>query len=56
MADQLFVRVLGGLRVVVGARPLVGLASAKANALLVYLAVTARRSRVRRWPGCSGAI
>jgi DNA-binding SARP family transcriptional activator/tetratricopeptide (TPR) repeat protein len=40
MADQLFVRVLGGLRVVVGARPLVGLASAKANALLVYLAVT----------------
>ncbi len=40
MADQLFVHVLGGLRVAVGERPLVGLVSAKAKALLTYLAVT----------------
>ena len=40
MGEQLRVGVLGGLHLTVGGRPLVGLASAKARALLVYLAVT----------------
>jgi DNA-binding SARP family transcriptional activator len=41
MGIQLDVRVLGGLQLAVGGRPLDGLASAKGRALLVYLAVTA---------------
>jgi DNA-binding SARP family transcriptional activator len=40
MGEQLRVKVLGGLHLTVGGRPLVGLGSAKAKALLVYLAVT----------------
>ena len=40
MGEQLRVRVLGGLHLTVGGRPLVGLASAKARVLVVYLAVT----------------
>jgi DNA-binding SARP family transcriptional activator/tetratricopeptide (TPR) repeat protein len=40
MGEQLRVGVLGGLDLTVGGRPLAGLASAKARALLVYLAVT----------------
>jgi predicted ATPase/DNA-binding SARP family transcriptional activator len=40
MEQELRVRVLGGAELAVGGRPLVGLASAKATALLVYLAVT----------------
>jgi DNA-binding SARP family transcriptional activator len=40
MGNQLHVRVLGGLDVALGERPVVGLASAKAKALLIYLAVT----------------
>jgi hypothetical protein len=40
MGEQLRVSVLGGLDVAVGGLPLVGLASAKARALLAYLAVT----------------
>jgi DNA-binding SARP family transcriptional activator/tetratricopeptide (TPR) repeat protein len=40
MEQQLRVCVLGGLDLAVGGRPLVGLASAKARALLAYLAVT----------------
>jgi DNA-binding SARP family transcriptional activator len=40
MGEQLRVRVLGGLHLTVGGRPLAELASAKARALLVYLAVT----------------
>jgi predicted ATPase/DNA-binding SARP family transcriptional activator len=42
MEQQLVVRVLGGTRLAVDGRPLVELASAKATALLVYLAVTGR--------------
>jgi DNA-binding SARP family transcriptional activator len=40
MGEQLRIGVLGGLQLAVDARPLGGLASAKARALLVYLAVT----------------
>jgi predicted ATPase/DNA-binding SARP family transcriptional activator len=40
MGHELRVRVLGGTELAVDGRPLVGLASAKATALLVYLAVT----------------
>jgi predicted ATPase/DNA-binding SARP family transcriptional activator len=40
MGQELRVRVLGGTELAVDGRPLVGLASAKATALLVYLAVT----------------
>jgi len=40
MDQQLHVRVLGGAELAVGERPLVELASAKAVALLFYLAVT----------------
>jgi predicted ATPase/DNA-binding SARP family transcriptional activator len=40
MEQELRVRVLGGAELAVGGRPLVELASAKAAALLVYLAVT----------------
>ena len=40
MRERLTVHVLGGLDVAVGGRPLVELASAKARALLTYLAVT----------------
>ena len=40
MGEQLRVGVLGGLDLTVGGRPLAGLASAKARALLAYLAVT----------------
>jgi predicted ATPase/DNA-binding SARP family transcriptional activator len=40
MEQGLRVRVLGGAELAVSGRPLVGLASAKATALLVYLAVT----------------
>src|SRR5215217_6436384 len=40
MEQELRVRVLGRAELAVGGRPLVGLASAKAAALLVYLAVT----------------
>ncbi len=40
MGEQLRVCVLGGLDLTVGGLPLVGLAPAKAKALLVYLAVT----------------
>jgi DNA-binding SARP family transcriptional activator len=40
MGDELHVCVLGGLHVAVGGRPVVGLASAKARALLTYLAIT----------------
>jgi predicted ATPase/DNA-binding SARP family transcriptional activator len=42
MEQELHVRVLGGTKLAVGGRPLVELASAKATALLVYLAVTGR--------------
>jgi len=42
MEQELVVRVLGGIKLAVGGRPLVELASAKATALLVYLAVTGR--------------
>jgi predicted ATPase/DNA-binding SARP family transcriptional activator len=42
MGQELHVRVLGGIKLAVGGRPLVELASAKATALLVYLAVTGR--------------
>src|SRR5512132_1918033 len=40
MVQELRVRVLGATELAVDGRPLVGLASAKATALLVYLAVT----------------
>jgi predicted ATPase/DNA-binding SARP family transcriptional activator len=40
MEQELRVRVLGGAELAVGGRPLVELASAKATALVVYLAVT----------------
>jgi DNA-binding SARP family transcriptional activator len=40
MEQELRVRVLGGAELAVGGRPLVELASAKAAALVVYLAVT----------------
>jgi DNA-binding SARP family transcriptional activator len=40
MEQELRVRVLGGTELAVGGRPLVELASAKAAALVVYLAVT----------------
>src|SRR5437867_8193097 len=40
MEQELRVRVLGGAELAVGGRPLVELVSAKATALLVYLAVT----------------
>jgi predicted ATPase/DNA-binding SARP family transcriptional activator len=40
MEQELRVRVLGGAELAVSGRPLAGLASAKATALLVYLAVT----------------
>jgi DNA-binding SARP family transcriptional activator len=40
MEQELRVRVLGGAELTVSGRPLVELASAKATALLVYLAVT----------------
>ena len=40
MEQELRVRVLGATELAVDGRPLVGLASAKATALLVYLAVT----------------
>jgi DNA-binding SARP family transcriptional activator len=40
MEQQLRVRVLGTTELAVDGRPLAGLASAKATALLVYLAVT----------------
>jgi predicted ATPase/DNA-binding SARP family transcriptional activator len=40
MEQELRVRVLGGTELAVGGRPLMELASAKATALLVYLAVT----------------
>ena len=40
MGQELRVRVLGATELAVDGRPLVGLASAKATALLVYLAVT----------------
>jgi DNA-binding SARP family transcriptional activator len=42
MEQELRVRVLGGAELTVSGRPLVELASAKATALLVYLAVTGR--------------
>jgi DNA-binding SARP family transcriptional activator len=42
MEQELRVRVLGGTKLAVGGRSLVELASAKATALLVYLAVTGR--------------
>jgi predicted ATPase/DNA-binding SARP family transcriptional activator len=42
MGQELRVRVLGATELAVDGRPLVGLASAKATALLVYLAVTGR--------------
>ena len=40
MEQELRVRVLGATELAVDGRPLVGLASAKATALLIYLAVT----------------
>lgn len=56
MEQDLRVRVLGGAELAVSGRPLVELASAKAAALVVYLAVTGTGTRARRSPGCSGAI
>jgi hypothetical protein len=55
MEQQLRVRVLGAAELAVGGRPLVELASAKAAALVVYLAVTGWRSSeatigVNQWP------
>ena len=42
MGQELRVRVLGTTELAVDGRPLAGLASAKATALLVYLAMTGR--------------